>query len=324
MIIPADVLVAIVIAAPEIVSLGCSVAAVVRPIRIDKTEVGRFFRWLDSRVSGRLQQICWLAVDYLMIRGAIWAFQSQPPTTAIAVTAVLTAIAALVGFPFMVPYSCFIALFCERQPLHHDKAKHFPGHTALETAWREIRREFEDVAAYRQLPEMVEVLRDNGLAHFSDATNLDARWHVLFLRLGGRNVQPNIGLFPKLAPLVDRPEVANALFSILPPGVELRSHRGYYKGVLRYHLALIVPEPHRSSLTVGGQSYRWSEGEGVLFDDMYLHSAANHGTAARVVLFLDITRRLPGSLSRMNRIVTRVVALHPYSTLLHRRAAVPR
>ena len=88
-----------------------------------------------------------------MIRGAIWAFQSQPPTTAIAVTAVLTAIAALVGFPFMVPYSCFIALFCERQPLHHDKAKHFPGHTALETAWREIRREFEDVVENEPIPD---------------------------------------------------------------------------------------------------------------------------------------------------------------------------
>jgi aspartyl/asparaginyl beta-hydroxylase (cupin superfamily) len=38
-----------------------------------------------------------------------------------------------------------------------------------------------------------------------------------------------------------------AFFSILAPGKHLPAHRGPYKGVMRYHLGLLIPEPRRSA-----------------------------------------------------------------------------
>ena len=37
-----------------------------------------------------------------------------------------------------------------------------------------------------------------------------------------------------------------AFFSILAPGKHIPEHRGSLKGVIRYHLALKVPEPRHS------------------------------------------------------------------------------
>lgn len=59
----------------------------------------------------------------------------------------------------------------------------------------------------------------------------------------------------------------------------LRPHVGPQKTVFRYHLGLIVPEPALANITVGGVTYSWREGEGVVFDDTFEHSARNLGTS---------------------------------------------
>ncbi len=42
-----------------------------------------------------------------------------------------------------------------------------------------------------------------------------------------------------------------------------------------------------------GEKYCWHEGEGVVFDDTHLHDARNDSDQVRVVLWLDLRKKLP-------------------------------
>ena len=50
---------------------------------------------------------------------------------------------------------------------------------------------------------------------------------------------------PETAKLIDAiPDCEVAFFSVLEPGAHLTAHRGAYKGLIRAHLGLVVPEPN--------------------------------------------------------------------------------
>jgi len=51
-----------------------------------------------------------------------------------------------------------------------------------------------------------------------------------------------------------------------------------------------------------GEKYYWHNGEAVLFDDTFLHDAANQSDSVRVVLFLDVARKMNWRLSLLNRL----------------------
>jgi aspartyl/asparaginyl beta-hydroxylase (cupin superfamily) len=47
--------------------------------------------------------------------------------------------------------------------------------------------------------------------------------------------------------------------------------------------------------------YHWKEGEGLVFDDMFVHGVENNGTGRRVVLYMDIERKfMPKWMVRLN------------------------
>ena len=52
-----------------------------------------------------------------------------------------------------------------------------------------------------------------------------------------------------------------------------------------------------------GEKYLWHEGEGIIFDDNYLHDAANESDEVRVVLWLDMRRPMPFYASIFNKLV---------------------
>jgi beta-hydroxylase len=104
-----------------------------------------------------------------------------------------------------------------------------------------------------------------------------------------------------------------AFFSILGPGARLPPHRGPWRGFIRYHLGLMVPEPaDKIGILVGGEEAHWREGGSLMFDDTYEHSVWNDTAGTRVVLFLDVVRpcRFPGSL--VNRAVIGIAGLTPF------------
>ena len=61
-----------------------------------------------------------------------------------------------------------------------------------------------------------------------------------------------------------------------------------YKGVLRYHLGLIVPGSEGSCrIRVGNDVRCWKEGKSLIFDDSHPHEVWNDCDSYRVVLFVD-------------------------------------
>ena len=103
------------------------------------------------------------------------------------------------------------------------------------------------------------------------------------------------------------------MFSILSPGKHIEPHRGPYRGVLRYHLGLRIPEPASAAgISVGGEVRHWEEGRSLLFDDGYEHFAWNDTDGVRVVLFMDVERPLRRPAALVNRAVVRAVALSPF------------
>ena len=58
-----------------------------------------------------------------------------------------------------------------------------------------------------------------------------------------------------------------AMISILSPRKHILDHRGPYKGVLRYHLALMIPEPREACrIRVDDEFRHWDEGKSLLFE----------------------------------------------------------
>ena len=81
------------------------------------------------------------------------------------------------------------------------------------------------------------------------------------------------------------PGLVNAGFSLLRPGTHLYPHRGELSGVLRCHLALVVPAGD-CGLHIGAVTRAWQAGRCLVFDDRFEHEAWNHGAGDRVVLLV--------------------------------------
>jgi beta-hydroxylase len=179
----------------------------------------------------------------------------------------------------------------------------------LEANWPLIRRELDAVLRERErLPSFQDISKDQ--------TNItrDDLWKTFFLYGYGYRIDANCARCPHTARLVSNiPGMFTAFFSILAPGKHIPRHRGPYQGLLRAHLALMVPEPaERCRIEVGGQTRHWQEGKCLVFDDTYKHQVWNDTDGTRVVLFLDVRRPLawPGSL--LNRIVLRLIRWSPF------------
>ena len=130
-----------------------------------------------------------------------------------------------------------------------------------------------------------------------NTNNNDVCWRVLILKKIGKIDNNMIEYFPNTIELLKDNQINNAFFSILDPGVEIPEHVGYYKGYLRYHMGVIIPNNNtgkivdKAYIVCGGEKYIWEENKGVVFDDMYLHYVKNPTNQTRVVLYIDIKRK---------------------------------
>jgi aspartyl/asparaginyl beta-hydroxylase (cupin superfamily) len=134
-------------------------------------------------------------------------------------------------------------------------------------------------------------------------------WKVFIFKVYKNNIPHNCNLCPITAALINKhSNITTAWFSILEPYQEIPMHRGPYNGVLRYHLALIIPDNKEScGIQVGNDIRHWNEGESLLFDDTHLHKAWNNTGQRRVVLFMDVIRDLPFPVSLLNKAVINLI-----------------
>ncbi len=179
----------------------------------------------------------------------------------------------------------------------------------LETNWQVIRTELDRVLTYRDfLPNFQDISVDQ--ASITD----DDGWKTYFFSGYGFRSEANCARCPETAALLDGiPGLTTAFFSILSPHKHIGEHRGPWRGVLRYHLALRVPQPaQRAGISVGGQVAHWEEGRSLLFDDGYEHFAWNDTDGVRVVLFVDVIRPLKPAADRLNRALISAIGRSPY------------
>jgi beta-hydroxylase len=102
---------------------------------------------------------------------------------------------------------------------------------------------------------------------------------------------PAVRSCPKTCALLDSiPALRSALFTVLPPGGRIGRHHDPIASSLRYHLGLLTPNSEKCALTLDGVEYPWLDGEELLFDQTYLHSAVNRTDTPRVILFCDVEK----------------------------------
>ncbi len=185
----------------------------------------------------------------------------------------------------------------------------FPWIERVEERVPEVQAELEEVLSYREaLPNFQDISVDQA------AISSDDGWKTFFFLGYGFRSEANCRRCPRTSALLDSiPGLVTGFFSILGPGKHLPPHRGPWRGVLRYHLALKVPEPASASgIRVGGQEAHWQEGRSLLFDDGYTHEAWNGTDAVRVVLFCDILRPLRPPADQVNKALVKAIGWSPF------------
>jgi beta-hydroxylase len=158
-----------------------------------------------------------------------------------------------------------------------------------------------------------DVIREEGLALMAHARmrtpdqNDDAGfnsfakagWKRFYLKWYGDAHPSAMRLCPRTTELLrGLPNVSAAMFTSLPPGAVLNPHKDPYAGSMRYHLGLVTPNDDNCYIEVDGERYSWRDGQGVVFDETYIHKAENATDVERLILFCDVARPLRTGFAR--------------------------
>ena len=120
-------------------------------------------------------------------------------------------------------------------------------------------------------------------------------WEVFTLKFFGLNHTKNQALCPLSTQLIRSiPELISCDFSRMKPHTTIQAHHGYSRMILRGHLTLIAPEGNQCGIRVGDEIKHHVQGDMMVFDDSYEHSAWNHSSEERIVLMFDIPNPLWG------------------------------
>jgi len=185
----------------------------------------------------------------------------------------------------------------------------FPWVEHIEQGADVIRKEVERLLEDRDaLPNFQDISKDQ------IEITTDDRWKTFFLYGYGFTAKLGVEMCPQTAALMrEIPGMTTAMISILSPGKHILDHRGPYKGVLRYHLGLIVPEDAEACrIRVGDDIRHWEEGKSMIFDDTFNHEVWNDTEETRVVLFVDVMRPLPFPESLINWLIVKLIGLSPF------------
>lgn len=189
------------------------------------------------------------------------------------------------------------------------EAQHFPWVGLLETNWKTIRAELDNL-----LKDVYSIPNFQDISTDQISITQDNLWKTYFLYGYGYKAEQNCLRCPETTRLVEQiPGMKTAFFSILLPHKTIPEHRGPYKGLLRYHLGLKVPAAaEQCGICVGGEVRHWQEGKSLIFDDTFPHSAWNNTDEIRVILFVDFIRPMRAPVSWFNQFMIQLIAWSPY------------
>jgi beta-hydroxylase len=194
---------------------------------------------------------------------------------------------------FMAPINCLMYLFSRLPAKPYLPVDEFKELKLLEAHWQDIRAEAYQLAAAGEIKKS-DKYNDAGFNSFFKTgwTRFHLKWYDE-AHSSARELCPvTTGLLQRI------PTVKAAMFAALPPGGRLVTHRDPFAGSLRYHLGLVTPNADSCYISVDGERYSWRDGEGVIFDETYLHYAENQSDMMRIILFCDIERPLNNPVAR--------------------------
>ena len=176
------------------------------------------------------------------------------------------------------------------------KAQEFPEFKEFDDNWQAIRTEMEQYIYnnWDGLPS----LDDIDAAQRELIENDNHKWKVLMVKMYGQYL--NTGISPTLTALIQKYDdlIPTATISCMAPKKYIPPHTGPNKTFLRYTLPLRVPKGGECYLVVDGQKIPLEEGNGVFWDDTYMHEALNDTDGIRIALLLDVKRDMPQHLNR--------------------------
>lgn len=186
---------------------------------------------------------------------------------------------------FVAPINTFMHMFSGVPSTPYFAVSNFRELQPLEKNWEIIRAEALNLLEMQKI-RAAEKNDDAGFNSF-----FKTGWKRFYLKWYEASHPSAERFCPRTVALLrDIPMVKAAMFAQLPPGGKLNMHRDPFAGSLRYHLGLVTPNNDRCFIEVDGQRYSWRDGEGVIFDETFIHWARNDSDSNRIILFCDIER----------------------------------
>ncbi len=205
---------------------------------------------------------------------------------------------------FMAPYNALMYLFSAVPTTPLLDTARFPQLARLRENWQTFRDEA------RALYASGEVRAAEGYTDLAFNSFFRTGWKRFYVKWYDEPLPSARVLCPRTVALLESlPGIHAAMFALMEPRSRLLLHRDPFAGSLRYHLGLVTPNSERCRIDIDGTPYVWRDGEDVLFDETYLHSAENDTDEARIILFCDVERPLRFAPVRaLNRFVIRRLA----------------
>jgi beta-hydroxylase len=186
---------------------------------------------------------------------------------------------------FMAPINLFMHVFSKVPSKPYLSLDQFKELEPLQQNWQIIRAEAENLLALKKI-KAAEQNNDAGFNSF-----FKNGWKRFYLKWYDASHPSAEQLCPQTYALLKGiPTVKAAMFAELPPGGKLNPHRDPFAGSLRYHLGLATPNDDRCFIDVDGERHSWRDGQGVMFDETYIHWAINGSESDRIILFCDVER----------------------------------
>jgi beta-hydroxylase len=190
---------------------------------------------------------------------------------------------------FLAPYNALMYLFSAVPLRPYQDVNAFPELERLRSNWTTIR---DEALALYTAGHLRAAEKYNDIAF---NTFFRRGWKRFHLKWYGDPLPSARMLCPQTVDLLNAvPSINAALFALLPAGAKLGEHRDPFAGSLRFHLGLVTPNSDKCCIVVDGTQHAWRDGESVIFDETFIHSAFNNTESDRIILFCDVTRPLRG------------------------------
>jgi beta-hydroxylase len=256
------------------------------------TDIGKFQQYLNKKIN--LGYISWFSYILMFLYFIYISSFIKNNILKYILIFICFYMIYLPTLPLLNIITLILCLVNKNPPFINNYHNIFPSSIEIEKQSNIIINEFKKYYK-KNKPECIR--KSNPGFKIETNSNKENCWRSLYLKKIGKIDNNMIQYFPNTIKLLKDDQIHNAFFSILDPGVEIPEHIGYYKGYLRYHMGVIIPnnnskiQNNKAYIVCGGEKYFWKENKGVVFDDMYLHYVKNPSNHVRVVLYIDFKRK---------------------------------